>query len=70
MVKRRVHRPASENKLTTSEQLQLDSEMDGTIFVRAAGIVMDSLGWVDYGQEARTWDRSALGWDAAWDNEE
>ena len=24
--------PASENKLTTSEQLQLDSEMDGTTF--------------------------------------
>ena len=24
------HRPGSENQLTTSEQLQLDSEMDGT----------------------------------------
>lgn len=27
-----VHRPESQNKLTTSEQLQLDSEMDGTTF--------------------------------------
>ncbi|GJE87069.1 TAP42 domain-containing protein [Phanerochaete sordida] len=29
--------PASENKLTTSEQLQLDSEMDGTAFAEQRG---------------------------------
>lgn len=27
-----IRSPASENQLTTSEQLQLDSEMDGTAF--------------------------------------
>ena len=43
-------------------------KMDGTIFVRAAGLVMDTLGWVSYGQEKGSWDRSALGWDAAWDS--
>ena len=42
--------------------------MDGTIFVRAAGMVMDNLRWVNYGQKEGSWDRSALGWDAAWDS--
>jgi hypothetical protein len=43
-------------------------KMDGTIFIRAAGVVMDTLGWVDHGQKAgNNWDTSALGWDAAWD---
>ncbi|TFK41533.1 hypothetical protein BDQ12DRAFT_599551 [Crucibulum laeve] len=45
------------------------AKMDGTIFVRAAGMMMDYQGWVTYGQKALgDWDRSALGWDAAWDN--
>lgn len=39
---------------------------DGTIFVRAAGVVMDTLGWVTHGQKAGGWDFSALGWDDAW----
>ena len=43
-------------------------KMDGTIFVRAAGLVMDNLRWVNYGQKEGSWDRSALGWDAAWDS--
>jgi len=43
-------------------------KMDGTIFVRAAGMVMDTLGWVSYGQKKGSWDRSALGWEAAWDS--
>ena len=43
-------------------------KMDGTIFVRAAGLVLDSLRWVNYGQKEGSWDRSALGWDAAWDS--
>ena len=42
--------------------------MDGTIFIRAAGLVMETLGWVSYGQKPGTWDGSALGWDAAWDS--
>lgn len=43
-------------------------KMDGTIFVRAAGLVMNTLGWVSYGEKEGEWDRSALGWDAAWDS--
>ncbi|OCH91869.1 P-loop containing nucleoside triphosphate hydrolase protein [Obba rivulosa] len=44
--------------------------MDGTIFVRAAGVIMDTLGWVSHGQKNGTWDRSALGWEDAWNNED
>ncbi|KAF8882188.1 hypothetical protein CPB84DRAFT_1851350 [Gymnopilus junonius] len=43
------------------------SAVDGTIFVRAAGVLMDTLGWVNYGQAESEWDRSALGWEAAWE---
>jgi len=43
-------------------------KMDGTIFVRAAGLVLENLRWVNYGQKEGEWDRSALGWDAAWDS--
>jgi hypothetical protein len=43
------------------------AEVDGTLFVRAAGMMMNYMGWVDRGQPARgDWDRSALGWDEAW----
>ncbi|KAJ6564198.1 hypothetical protein B0H19DRAFT_942204 [Mycena capillaripes] len=41
--------------------------MDGTVFVRAAGVVSDVLGWIAYGGKEGEWDRSALGWDAAWE---
>jgi len=44
------------------------SKVDGTIFIRAAGVMMDTLGWVGHGQKASYWDHSALGWDAAWDS--
>ncbi|KAJ7511287.1 hypothetical protein B0H11DRAFT_1954617 [Mycena galericulata] len=44
-------------------------KMDGTIFVRAAGLVSDVLGWIAYGEKEGDWDRSALGWDAAWEDE-
>ncbi|KAF8126231.1 hypothetical protein K438DRAFT_1890805 [Mycena galopus ATCC 62051] len=42
-------------------------KMDGTIFVRAAGVVSDTMGWIAYGGKDGEWDRSALGWDAAWE---
>ncbi|KAJ7075064.1 hypothetical protein B0H15DRAFT_917195 [Mycena belliarum] len=44
--------------------------MDGTIFVRAAGLVSGALGWVAYGETEGDWDRSALGWDAAWEGQD
>ena len=45
-------------------------KVDGTLFVRAAGVVMDTLGWVSHGQAVGAWDRSALGWEDAWKNED
>jgi hypothetical protein len=45
-------------------------KVDGSIFLRAAGVIMDTLGWVDWGQPAGLWDRSAHGWDDAWKDEE
>ncbi|KAJ7088222.1 hypothetical protein C8R43DRAFT_298022 [Mycena crocata] len=42
--------------------------MDGTIFIRAAGVLTDALGWVAYGGKEGEWDRSALGWDEAWED--
>lgn len=41
-------------------------ELDGTLFVRAAGVVMDTLGWVTHGDDPGKWDFSGLGWDDAW----
>ncbi|KIJ21190.1 hypothetical protein PAXINDRAFT_6963 [Paxillus involutus ATCC 200175] len=46
------------------------SEVDGTVFVRAAGVVMDTLGWVTHGDEPGQWDRSGLGWEDAWKNDD
>ncbi|TRM68879.1 hypothetical protein BD626DRAFT_624338 [Schizophyllum amplum] len=40
--------------------------VDGTVFVRAATVLIDALGWVSKGEEEREWDRSALGWGEAW----
>jgi len=45
------------------------AKVDGTIFIRAAGVVMDTLGWVSHGQKEGNWDRSAMGWNDAWKNE-
>lgn len=58
------------NSKAKVETLAGTSRVDGSIFVRAAGMLMDSLGWVNYGQSTKDWDRSALGWDEAWANEE
>ncbi|KLT40791.1 hypothetical protein CC85DRAFT_287064 [Cutaneotrichosporon oleaginosum] len=50
------------------------SAVDGTVFVRIAGEIMKYTGWVK--ESARggdgndnEWDRSALGWDGAWEDE-
>lgn len=45
------------------------SALDGSIFVRAAGVVMNTMGWVTCGEKQGSWDRSALGWDDAWKDE-
>ncbi|KAJ6561795.1 hypothetical protein B0H19DRAFT_1375119 [Mycena capillaripes] len=42
------------------------AQLDGTIFVRAAGLMSHALGWVTAGEKSGHWDRSGLGWDEAW----
>ncbi|KAF7311794.1 hypothetical protein MIND_00189900 [Mycena indigotica] len=41
--------------------------LDGSVWVRAAGLVSKRLGWVAFGEKEREWDRSAHGWEAAWE---
>ena len=53
-------------RLDGTESHEGAAELDGTVFVRAAGVVMDTLGWVTHGQKPADWDRSGLGWDDAW----
>ncbi|KZP16253.1 hypothetical protein FIBSPDRAFT_748982 [Athelia psychrophila] len=53
------------------------SALDGSMFVRAAGVAMDGLGWITYGEEAGWWDGSGTdggpssghGWDEAWEED-
>lgn len=40
--------------------------LDGSLFVRVAGRIMDVTGWVAAGERERRWDRSGLGWDEVW----
>lgn len=50
------------------------SNVDGTVFVRIAGEIIKYTGWVkETGSGGdgndNEWDRSALGWDGAWEDE-
>lgn len=40
--------------------------VDGSLFVRVAGLISENQGWVRAGANEDDWDRSALGWDGAW----
>lgn len=46
--------------------------MDGSIFIRAAGLTLASLGWAHEGDKGilGSWDRSALGYDETWAEDE
>ncbi|GMK57238.1 hypothetical protein CspeluHIS016_0400720 [Cutaneotrichosporon spelunceum] len=49
-------------------------EVDGTLFVRIAGEIIQYMGWVKEtaeGGDSKTgdWDRTAMGWKDAWDDE-
>lgn len=41
--------------------------VDGSVFLRAAGMIMNLQGWVREGEEEGNWDFSALGYDQAWE---
>ncbi|KAJ7446126.1 hypothetical protein FB451DRAFT_1538041 [Mycena latifolia] len=42
------------------------AELDGTLFIRVAGVLTEALGWVDHGGKEGSWDFSGIGWDEAW----
>ncbi|KAJ7117267.1 hypothetical protein C8R43DRAFT_902169 [Mycena crocata] len=42
--------------------------LDGTLFIRVAGVVTDAMGWVAHGDKETFWDFSGLGWEEAWNN--
>ncbi|BGP41181.1 hypothetical protein JCM10449v2_005155 [Rhodotorula kratochvilovae] len=46
--------------------------MDGSIFIRAAGLTLASVGWAHEGHSGSpgAWDRSALGFESTWDESE
>lgn len=48
------------------ETLPGTAKMDGTIFIRAAGLVMDTKGWVSHGQEERPWVTAPMCWEGVW----
>ncbi|SCV73436.1 BQ2448_7362 [Microbotryum intermedium] len=43
--------------------------MDGSIFIRAAGMTLQAMGWCHEGESPGSWDRSGIGFESAWDNE-
>ncbi|KAL1759648.1 hypothetical protein FB107DRAFT_204680, partial [Schizophyllum commune] len=50
----------------TEEDLDVVPGMDGTVFLRAATVLTDGMGWVSKGEKELWWDLSAVGWEEAW----
>ncbi|KAL1677955.1 hypothetical protein EV122DRAFT_252213 [Schizophyllum commune] len=50
----------------TEQALGVVSGVDGTVFLRAATVLIDGLGWVSKGEKELWWDLSAVGWEEAW----
>ncbi|KAJ7689922.1 hypothetical protein B0H17DRAFT_1065686 [Mycena rosella] len=42
------------------------AKVDGTLFIRVAGVLTDAMGWVAHGDKERGWDFSGIGWDETW----
>ncbi|KZT32299.1 hypothetical protein SISSUDRAFT_1028618 [Sistotremastrum suecicum HHB10207 ss-3] len=59
--------PGSVDPVTGEEYIAGISKVDGSLFIRSAGVLMDYMGWVSHGQAAGMWERSGLGWDEAWE---
>ncbi|TNY24391.1 hypothetical protein DMC30DRAFT_333462, partial [Rhodotorula diobovata] len=64
-----THFGTSEKGIFTSS-LPGTELMDGSIFIRAAGLTLASVGWEHEGASGNpgTWDRSALGFPSTWDD--
>jgi hypothetical protein len=47
------------------------AKLDGTLFIRVAGVLSDALGWVSHGEKEKDWDLGpGIGYDEVWAGEE
>ncbi|KAJ7058331.1 hypothetical protein C8F01DRAFT_1147896 [Mycena amicta] len=46
------------------------ASLDGTLFIRVAGVLTSALGWVANGDKEGSWDLSGIGWEEAWSNQD
>ncbi|WVQ99214.1 hypothetical protein IAU59_006346 [Kwoniella sp. CBS 9459] len=53
----------------THETIPGLSQVDGTVFIRAAGMIMQQMGWTREGQEEGNWDFQGVGYDEVWQSE-
>nr|XP_019046071.1 hypothetical protein I302_04811 [Kwoniella bestiolae CBS 10118]OCF25001.1 hypothetical protein I302_04811 [Kwoniella bestiolae CBS 10118] len=51
----------------THETIPGLSKVDGTVFVRAAGAIMNQMGWTREGQEEGDWEFSPVGYGEVWE---
>lgn len=51
---------ATAGSVRGAQLLEDGAKLDGSVFLRAAGVIMQSTGWVGDGEAPRSWDRSAL----------
>ncbi|WVF71677.1 hypothetical protein IAT40_006485 [Kwoniella sp. CBS 6097] len=50
----------------THETIPGLSKVDGSVFIRAAGLIMQQLGWTREGEEEGNWDFEGIGYDEVW----
>ncbi|WWC89561.1 uncharacterized protein L201_004485 [Kwoniella dendrophila CBS 6074] len=50
----------------THETLHGLSKVDGSVFIRGAGAIMNQMGWTREGQDEGNWEMSPVGYDEVW----
>ena len=62
--------PGGFTGVTTSDGKEVfkgSSKLDGSMFVRGAGMIMNVMGWCREGQKAGAWATSPIGYDEVWE---
>ncbi|KAJ7701170.1 hypothetical protein B0H17DRAFT_1245851 [Mycena rosella] len=44
------------------------AKVDGTLFIRVAGVLTDALGWITHGDQRGAWEYGGIGWEETWSN--
>jgi len=58
--RKKEHFAALVNAADPGSRLEGAEELDGTLFIRAAGLTAYRMGWVKEGQSAQDWDRAGF----------